>query len=82
MVVGHGKFEPAALIDLGDSPPEDPSDFQEVLKELEPGINEANKHAPAHGQLDPHHVLFADKDRPLHYLGQGKIQRHQNYQQY
>ena len=82
MVVGHGKFEPAALVDLNDSPPKDAGDRQEILKELEPGINEANKLAPAHGQLDPHHVLFADKERPLRYLGQGKIQRHQTYQQY
>ena len=82
MVVGHGKFEPAALVDLGDSPPEDARGRQEVLKELEPGINEANKHAPAHGQLDPHHIVFAGEDRPIHYLGQGKIQRHRTYQLY
>lgn len=82
MVVGHGKFEPAALIDLSDSPPEDACDRQEVVKELEPAIDEANKHAPTHGQLDPQHVLFADEERPLRYLGQGKIQRHQTYQQY
>ena len=82
MIVGHGKFEPAALIDLVDSPPEDVYDRQEILKELEPVVNEANKHAPGHGQLDLHHVLFADKDRPFRYLGQGKIQRHQTYQQY
>ncbi|KAI9700612.1 MAG: hypothetical protein M1836_001979 [Candelina mexicana] len=82
MVVGHGKFEPAALVDLTYPPPEDIRDRQETLKELEPSIKEANKHAPVHGQLDPHHVLFADEDRPLRYLGQGKIQRHQTYQQY
>ena len=82
MVVGHGKFEPAALVDLGHSPPENVTDRQGILKELEPGITEANKEAPAHGQLDPQHILFADEDRPLHYLGQGKIQRHQTFQQY
>lgn len=82
MVVGHGRFEPAALVDLGDSPPENVGDRQTILKELEPGINEANKAAPAHGQLDPQHVLFTKKDRPLRYLGQGKIQRPQTFQQY
>ena len=82
MVVGHGKFEPAALVDLGHSPPEDVGERQEILKELEPGINEANKEAPAHGQLDPQHILFTDEDRSLRYLGQGKIQRHQTFQQY
>ena len=82
MVVGQGKFEPAALVDLVDSPPEDVGDHQEILKELEPGINEANKAAPAHGQLDPQHILFTDEDRPLRYLGQGKIQRNETFQQY
>lgn len=82
MVVGHGKFEPAALVDLGDSPPKEPGDRQEILKALEPAINEANKHAPAHGQLDPEHVLFADEDRPIRYLGQGKMQRNQTYELY
>ena len=82
MVVGHGRFEPAALVDLGDSPPKEPDDRQEILKDLEPAMKEANKHGPAHGQLDPEHVLFADEDRPIRYLGQGKIQRNQTYQLY
>ena len=82
MVVGHGKFEPAALIDLHDSPPKNAKDRQEILKEIEPSIEEANKEAPAHGQLDPQHILFADEDRPLRYLGQGKIQRNQTFEQY
>ena len=82
MVVGHGRFAPAALIDLGHSPPENVSDRQAVLKELELGIIEANKEAPAHGQLDSQHILFADEERPLRYLGQGKIQRHQTFQLY
>ena len=82
MVVGHGRFEPAALVDLGHSPPQNFNDRQDLLKELEPGINEANKHAPAHGQLDPQHILFAEEGRPLRYLGPGKIQRHQTFQQY
>ncbi|KAJ8113814.1 hypothetical protein ONZ43_g5062 [Nemania bipapillata] len=32
--------------------------------------------APTHGQLDKYHILFADPQRPVHYLGQGKIQRY------
>ena len=82
MVVGHGRFEPAALVDLGHSPPENVGDRQQILKELEPGVTEANKVAPAHGQLDLQHILFAREDRPLRYLGQGKIQRYQTFQQY
>lgn len=82
MIVGRGKFQPAALVDLGDSPPNSAKEKNAILKELEPGINEANKHAPAHGLLDQDHILFVDQDRPINYLGQGKIQRHKTHRQY
>ncbi|KAI1126132.1 putative NRPS-like enzyme [Nemania abortiva] len=76
MVLGRGKFQPAALIDLGRAPPSSAQERYKVLSELEPFISEANTHAPAHGQLDKYHILFADPQRPVHYLGQGKIQRY------
>ncbi|GAM40011.1 hypothetical protein TCE0_034f12025 [Talaromyces pinophilus] len=82
MVVGRGKFQPAALLDLGDSRPETASGRFDVLKELLPAIAEANKHAPAHGKLDQNHILLVDPSRPIYYLGQGKIQRHQTYKAY
>ncbi|KAI1081041.1 putative NRPS-like enzyme [Whalleya microplaca] len=79
MIVGRGKFQPAAIIDLGKEPPETTTGRHELLIELLPFISEANKHAPAHGQLDQYHILFADPGRPVHYLGQGKIQRYRTY---
>ncbi|KAI1154381.1 putative NRPS-like enzyme [Nemania diffusa] len=75
MILGRGKFQPAALIDLGKAPPDSAEERYKLLSELEPFISEANTHAPAHGQLDKYHILFADPQRPVHYLGQGKIQR-------
>jgi len=82
MVVGRGKFQPAALIDLGAAPPTDPSERYALVRELAPAIAEANKHAPAHGKLDEYHILFVDPARPIFYLGQGKIQRHKTLQLY
>ncbi|KAI0185901.1 putative NRPS-like enzyme [Xylaria flabelliformis] len=82
MIVGRGKFQPAALIDLGTALPNDKEQYYELIRELEPFIAEANIHAPAHGQLDKHHILFADPRRPIHYLGQGKIQRYQTMKLY
>lgn len=82
MVVGRGKFQPAALLDLGEAPPDTPSGRRAILKEILPAINEANKHAPAHGKLDQYHILFVDPSRPIYYLGQGKIQRLQTYKRY
>ncbi|TAQ86889.1 hypothetical protein B7494_g4804 [Chlorociboria aeruginascens] len=82
MVVGRGKFQPAALVDLGGAAPAAASERHALVRELIPAITEANKHAPAHGQLDPYHILFVDPSRPIHYLGQGKIQRHMTYRVY
>ncbi|KAF7916863.1 hypothetical protein BELL_0163g00100 [Botrytis elliptica] len=82
MVVGRGKFQPAALVDLKDAPPASAADRHALIKDMLPAIAQANVHAPAHGQLDQYHILFVDPSRPMHYLGQGKIQRHQTYRLY
>lgn len=82
MIVGRGKFQPAALLDLHGDPPSSWRERQQVVLSLRSFIDEANNHAPAHGKLDRHNVLFADPERPVCYLGQGKIQRHQTYKVY
>ncbi|KAJ0107296.1 hypothetical protein J7T55_015761 [Diaporthe amygdali] len=82
MVVGRAKFQPAVLIELNDKPPQSVRERQDVVRQLIPFLNEANTHAPAHGQLDQYHILFADPERPVHYLGQGKIQRIRTYALY
>ncbi|KAI9712767.1 MAG: putative NRPS-like protein biosynthetic cluster [Bogoriella megaspora] len=82
MVVGHGRFQPAVLVDLGKAPPTDSKELQSTVKELLPALGEANKHAPSHGKLDQYHVMFVDPERPIVYLGQGKIQRLKTFKLY
>lgn len=82
MVVGRGKFQPAALIDLFDGVPSEPNERRQMIERLAPVIAEANIHAPAHAKLDRYHVMFADPAKPIKYLGQGKIQRHSTYKLY
>ena len=82
MIVGKGKFETAALIDLVEEPPKVAIQRHRVVEKLLPVIAEANVHAPAHGKLDRYHILFADPKKPMAYLGQGKIQRHRTYKLY
>jgi hypothetical protein len=40
--VGRGKFQPAALIDLGKAAPSSVEERYKLLSELEPFISEAN----------------------------------------
>ena len=82
MVTGSGRFQPAVLVDLNEEPPKDPKEKIEMVETLLPTIEEANQHAPAHGQLDQAHTLFATPDKPVEYLGQGKIQRPRTYAKY
>ncbi|XXG95744.1 hypothetical protein Hte_002014 [Hypoxylon texense] len=82
MIVGRGKFQPAALIDLSIARPNTNAQHQQLVQRLIPVIDEANEHAPAHGKLDQYHILFADPRRPISYLGQGKIQRLRTYETY
>ncbi|KAF4627917.1 hypothetical protein G7Y89_g10235 [Cudoniella acicularis] len=82
MIVGRGMFQPAALIDLTQDPPKGVKERHEMVERLLPVISEANEHAPAHGKLDQYHILFANPEKPICYLGQGKIQRYKTYQLY
>ena len=75
MIVGQGKFQPAALLDLLCEVPRDSTARYQLLESLRFTIAEANTHAPAHGKLDQYHILFANPSKPINYLGQGKIQR-------
>ena len=82
MIVGRGKFQPAALIDLAEEPPKGVKQRHQMVERLLPVMAEANEHAPAHGKLDQYHILFADPKKPIYYLGQGKIQRHRTHDLY
>ena len=82
MVVGRGEFQPAVLVDLDTEPPQSAPKRRQLVESLLPVISEANEHAPAHGKLDQHHLLFADPKKQIHYLGQGKIQRYLTYKVY
>lgn len=82
MVVGKGKFQPAVLLDLTEEPPKNIMERHAIIERLLPVIEQANYHAPAHGKLDQHHVLFAHPLKPIHYLGQGKIQRNRTFASY
>ncbi|KAK0614921.1 hypothetical protein B0T17DRAFT_540571 [Bombardia bombarda] len=82
MVVGRGRFQPAALLELFDTPPATTKERRQLVETLLPVIEEANQHAPAHGKLDQYHIMFADPARPIYDVGQGKIQRFRTQQMY
>ncbi|KAI0451243.1 acetyl-CoA synthetase-like protein [Xylaria acuta] len=81
MVVGQGRFHPLVLVELAEDRGV-AKEREKILNELKPFIEEANTLAPGHARLDSRHVVFTHPDRPIEYLGQGKIQRRRTYQVY
>ena len=82
MVLGEGKFQPAALIEPKGEIPRDSASERDLLMKVLPTLELVNKHAPAHGQLDEYLLMFTSPAKPIVRLGQGKIQRQKTRQMY
>ena len=76
VIVGQGKFEPAALIQTKNGTAPDSEDgMEEFAKRLRPYIAEANKKAPAHAQLGEDHIIFVSLEKPMLLTAKGTVRR-------
>lgn len=75
LVVGQGKFEAAALLELRGSVPDMEAAREEVLDRLSPYITKANQSAPAHARLDLDHILFTKAGKPMLRTDKGTVKR-------
>ncbi|KAL9117063.1 MAG: hypothetical protein Q9187_006405 [Circinaria calcarea] len=70
VIVGQGKFEPAALIE-----PTNGKRLEDVMKSLEPYLIEANKKAPRHAKLNKDHIALTLPDKPMLRTAKGTVRR-------
>ena len=76
IIVGQGKFEPAALIQTKNgTPPDSEDEMEEFVKRLHPYIVEANKKAPAHAKLAEDHITFVSPNKPMLLTAKGTVRR-------
>ncbi|OCL15374.1 acetyl-CoA synthetase-like protein [Glonium stellatum] len=76
ILVGTGRYKPAALIELQSSyDATNEQARQEILEMIWPKICEANNLADSTGQLDVNHIVFADPGKPFLIAGKGTVQR-------
>ncbi|KAF2137213.1 uncharacterized protein K452DRAFT_236204 [Aplosporella prunicola CBS 121167] len=75
VVVGQGRFQPAVIIEPDWAKVKEDQDASWLLEELWPAIEEANREAPAHGQVWKSKVAFTKRDKPFARAPKGSIQR-------
>ncbi|KAH8803696.1 hypothetical protein F5884DRAFT_904184 [Xylogone sp. PMI_703] len=82
LVMGTLRFQAALLVELVTD--EELSTIQkaEIIEDLWPIIQEANKECPHHAQIKKSHILFTSPQKPMQRAGKGTIQRKPTLQLY
>ena len=70
IIVGQARCEPAALIE-----PANRKKLEDVVKNLESYLVEANKKAPSHAKLNKDHIALTLPDKPMLRTAKGTVRR-------
>ena len=74
VVLGHGRFQVAALVEPTQEARKQMSE-KELMKKIMPYIRKANGLVPGHARLTADHVLFTDPERPMIRTPKGTVVR-------
>ena len=75
IVVGHARFQPAALLELKGNPPQSDHEKQELLDSFKPYVAKLNDSAPGFAKLRRDHVAFTQPDKPMIRADKGTVKR-------
>lgn len=82
LVVGQGRFEAAALLELKETLPDTAEGRKEVLDDLSPYVTTANESAPGHAKLDLDHIIFTKAGKPMLRTDKSTVKRRATNQAY
>lgn len=80
LLYGEKRFEVSAIIELDGFAQSLPR--EELIKQLHPHIERANKEAPSHAQLSPDRIVFARHDEPFMLSPKGSVVRKPTFNLY
>lgn len=75
LVIGQGRFDAAALLELKGSNPETEGARKEVLDSLSPYVMRANQTAPGFAKLDLDHIFFTKAGKSMLRTDKGSVKR-------
>ena len=82
LVIGQGRFEATALLELKERIPDTDQDRKAILDELLPYITKANQSAPAFAKIDQGRVFFTIDGKPMLRTDKGTVKRRATNQAY
>ena len=82
LIVGQGRFEAAALLELKGKIPDTKDAEKGFLDSLSPYVTEANKQAPAYAKLAMDHIFFTKSEKPMLRTDKGTVKRRATNQAY
>ena len=83
LVSGRDRIQPALLIELrGSALVRSNSDKLEMIEQLWPVIEQANKHGPAHGRLAKSFITFTTPEKPMIRTPKGSVNRNSTLELY
>lgn len=65
LVVGQGRFAPGLLLEVRDAPTSDPLESAQLIAEIWPLVQAANRDAPGHGRLSKELILLTTAGKPF-----------------
>ncbi len=74
LVIGQGRFQSALLVEAKE-PPENESEQRQMIDEIWPVVQRANRSGVKHGRVAKDFILFTTADKPFPRAGKGTIQR-------
>lgn len=75
LVVGQNRFEAALLVEPSHPSKVSTSGRAEMIENLWPVVEEANRKAPAYARVSKSHILFTNPEKPMSRAGKGTVQR-------
>lgn len=82
LVVGQNRFEAALLIEPSQHSKVSTSGRAELIENLWPVVEEANRKSPAYARVSKSHILFTSPVKPMSRAGKGTVQRRFTIEKY
>lgn len=82
LVVGQNRFEAAILIEPSQHSKVSSSGRAELIENLWPVVEEANRKSPAYARVSKSHILFTSSEKPMSRAGKGTVQRRITVEKY
>lgn len=82
LVIGQNRFEAALLIEPSHSSTLSTSGRAELIENLWPVVEEANRKSPAYARVSKSHILFTSPEKPMSRAAKGTVQRKATLENY